>query len=343
MKKIYFLSLACFAMLNLSAENVAIVSQNLPGADAIIQKMVTEIGALEGIDAIHVPMATYLKWTEADAGKYDAVLVTENGGSGSMVQIGNLGWPIPVVHLKAYAYYQGKNTLLPNDGATSFYASDRPTSLGKGMNQLIVLNNDDVLSWFEVGDTVTWTEGYNTTIGKGAGEAHLQAHDLTTSTLAGVSGKATPLASNEYLINGPGGLPNFMWKVEKNESTQRIVTWGIHHDFLEHATEDFYLVLSNALLWSMDKDLLAPVSAKGIEVNRQFRLYPNPNHGTLYIGNALEIEKVELIDLSGKVVVTDISNNVNTIQVNTMDLPAGIYIVKLHTGGGLVYTDKLIK
>lgn len=74
--------------------------------------------------------------------------------------------------------------------------------------------------------------------------------------------------------------------------------------------------------------------------NTDIEIYPNPTTNTLKIANdKLQINKTEIIDLSGKVIY-QFNNGKNEINVSM--LPQGVYFVKLETNKGVV-TKKFVK
>jgi hypothetical protein len=73
------------------------------------------------------------------------------------------------------------------------------------------------------------------------------------------------------------------------------------------------------------------------------RIYPNPVKDELRIAtvgaNGIRPENVEIVDLSGKTVI---STSLNDRSINVSHLPAGIYLVKIETDKGTV-TEKIVK
>lgn len=74
-----------------------------------------------------------------------------------------------------------------------------------------------------------------------------------------------------------------------------------------------------------------------------FKLYPNPTSSFFTIENKdFTIEKIELFDLSGKIIsVIDYCENA-TIQINLEPYPKGIYFAKITTSKGIT-TQKVVK
>ena len=161
-------------LLKATDKKVLVVSQSLPSEDAIIRKMIDQVNAIPGVSAVYMNLNDYN--SVSDFTVYDAALITENGGSSAMSTLADQGWQIPVVNLKAYSLYKGTHPLFYWDDST-FFGTDKTTDLLPGINWLIVKDNNDIFSGYQLGDSILWTTGYNTTIGTGAGEAHIQAFD----------------------------------------------------------------------------------------------------------------------------------------------------------------------
>ncbi len=78
-------------------------------------------------------------------------------------------------------------------------------------------------------------------------------------------------------------------------------------------------------------------------VENSFKLYPNPAKEFVHIDIAnSDINRIELIDLSGKIVLVKEKNINSTISLDLSGLSEGVYIVKLHSGVGKVISSKLI-
>ncbi len=86
------------------------------------------------------------------------------------------------------------------------------------------------------------------------------------------------------------------------------------------------------------------LSTKEIAHNNlpRFYLYPNPSNTLLHI-EGQDIEKYEIYDLSGKVLLQESFRfRQKTIDINVLDLTTGKYLIRLHTPEG-IFTDKFIK
>ncbi|MBN2612715.1 MAG: T9SS type A sorting domain-containing protein [Bacteroidales bacterium] len=343
MKKIYLLLSAVLfaALVNAQDKKVMVVSSAIPSADAIINNFVTNVDALPGITATHVPLTDMMAMTDFSA--YDAAILTENGGSSDMAAFGSAGWPLPAVHLKFYAVYKGTFPIVTD---ANFMSGTKQTDLLPGVTDLKIKDASDIFKCYKVDSVITWTEGYNTSIGVGAGEAHLQVIDLKDAALtdAAVSPAAT-LLGETMADDASLTKKTFLWKVDENTTTKRLVLWGVHHEFLEHATDDFWTIIQNSVLWVLGKEAEISCGVTGfkeLETSR-IQVYPNPVVSNLNINSAELIQSISILDITGKTIIE--VNNVNSqnTKINLNNLYKGIYIVHVQTLNGESFTGKVTK
>jgi len=349
MKKFYlFLFAIVFAAGTFAQDKkVMVVSQNAPDVDIIVKNIVDKVNALDGIAATHVLLADAKGMT--DYSGYDAVLLTENGGSADMAFYSTANWPLPCVNLKTYMLSKGDHPIYAQSSGVNWYTSAKSVDLLPGITDLVVKENSDILKCYTIDQQVPWTTGYNTTeaLGLGAGEAHVQAMDLkdAVNVQTDIVTNSTAMAQNKNLIDDaatPANLKNFMWKIEENTWTKRMFVWGVHHTFLEFATQDFFDIVNNAVRWVLKIDCVCPGSAVKDVETRPYQMYPNPVVDQLNFGQAGIISTVEIIDITGKIIVT-VNNNDDHLLINTSSLAKGMYFVRVNTTDGKVFSDKLAK
>ena len=340
MRKLYllFITLLFVAVAHAQDYRVAVVSDALPAGDSIIQKFLDEIEGMDGYTSEHLPMTDLTIATLTD---WDAAIVTENGTSGSMDDFHQNGWVLPVVHLKAYAIDNEPNPIL--NSTTNWVTGEQSQDLQPGVTDLVVIDNADILSCWEVDDVVTWTEGYNT--GTGAGEAHVQGFDLSAADNPSLDVAASAVLLAETPVEPVLTIPQFMWKVEENAFTKRIVAWGIHHEFLEHATEDFWMIIKNSLMWVLGNEANINCGVSGYKdlTSANFRVYPNPVVNRLNINSAGLIKSVNLIDITGKTIIKIQDVNEQHLQIDMSNLSKGLYVIHLATVEGETFTGKVSK
>lgn len=70
--------------------------------------------------------------------------------------------------------------------------------------------------------------------------------------------------------------------------------------------------------------------------NAIISIYPNPASGSIFIKNCENVKKYEIINLSGVVMMSSDFTNGDPAVINLEKLPAGIYIISLHTSGSVI-------
>ena len=145
--------------------------------------------------------------------------------------------------------------------------------------------------------------------------------------------------------NGEKSFPNVMrkmfpsaegteWKnVMKNDSIELNFTYTVPSEiditncslvaFIQNdSTKDIYAVNTR------ESDVLMSVES---EVSNNFQIYPNPAHDFLKI-NAETINKIEIIDLNGRIVLKkEFHNSISEINLNIAKLNKGFYLLKTYS------------
>lgn len=106
---------------------------------------------------------------------------------------------------------------------------------------------------------------------------------------------------------------------------------------------------ANALL-KIDNLRLSAISTLPVFLNtnsyisKKFTLYPNPVTNIVNIANSdnMFVHKVEMYDLSGKLITTQNFNNKAEIQLNVETLTSGTYLLHIQTNEGIA-VKKLVK
>lgn len=78
------------------------------------------------------------------------------------------------------------------------------------------------------------------------------------------------------------------------------------------------------------------------DLSKQFKVYPNPVRDLLMVeSKAVVINKVELFDLEGRLIIGENSND-NKLEINTSTLSRGTYILRISTDEG-VHSQRIMK
>jgi hypothetical protein len=72
-------------------------------------------------------------------------------------------------------------------------------------------------------------------------------------------------------------------------------------------------------------------------------MYPNPVADQLNFSNAALISNIDIVDITGKILISAQNDNHSLLQINTGTLVKGMYFVRVNTLEGKTYTDKLVK
>lgn len=89
-----------------------------------------------------------------------------------------------------------------------------------------------------------------------------------------------------------------------------------------------------------DKDILLSIRENKETWSPEINVYPNPSNVSFRIDGELEnVSHMELIDLQGRVIL---SENVSFNEINTSNLPNGIYLIRLYSADNQSIQKKLI-
>jgi hypothetical protein len=89
------------------------------------------------------------------------------------------------------------------------------------------------------------------------------------------------------------------------------------------------------VIFSGSVSLSTGIGSVNFDLNSNFNVYPVPcNDGIIFIENkhAIEVSKIELMDVLGNVVLSNQATNESKIKLNLADLPSGNYFVKMSSG-----------
>jgi len=91
-------------------------------------------------------------------------------------------------------------------------------------------------------------------------------------------------------------------------------------------------------------DFTVPMGYTSVFENKEahtFKLYPNPVGDILNISNLLDVNRIEILDVSGRVILAEEAVT-DRVSLNVSQLTNGMYIVSYHTSDG-IKTSKFIK
>jgi hypothetical protein len=104
--------------------------------------------------------------------------------------------------------------------------------------------------------------------------------------------------------------------------------------------------MSNVLDWGQDGGL--PIGTEewvDVVLGNDLDIYPNPSLGRLNLDlkGAWEYQEdinIKILDITGKVLATSITNGAGTVQFDFQDLQAGVYIINIITNEGRIIVKR---
>jgi len=345
MKKIYLLVMASIFIIGIAAQDKNIlVVHNGTTSNQHVSSIITAIKATDGlsVDTVDINDVALLA-TKVD--EADAVVITEVTNSNTTAENYTGYVTKPTICLKTYALLLRKNgwDWLDDEAeepSLQWIAThdDNPDNADvPGVSEIEILEDHLIFAGIGgIGDKFSFAtavvEGQET-------EAHYQTIDLSASTTNDdIAFHSTPIGRSTWAeANGASSLNDILWVVEENNSSKNAVVFGIHSTYI--LSPEGLLVITNSIKWSLG--LMSGVEK--VSASSKFAMYPNPLSEVLTINNTASINNVEIVDITGKVIIDHANNGLSTIHINTSNFVKGLYLVRINTVEGLTYTDKLVK
>jgi hypothetical protein len=87
---------------------------------------------------------------------------------------------------------------------------------------------------------------------------------------------------------------------------------------------------------------VSPTSVKEFGMtNGDLRVLPNPTNGIITISSRFEMQKIEVINIPGQILLSETVND-KSFQIQLQDFSAGIYFVRIIYPNGLSIVKKVI-
>lgn len=295
-------------------------------------------------------------WVKVIAGYYHTVAIKSNG------TLWYWGWSVTQESVGHTTYTD--NILVPTQiGTATDWLNPRDMSAGN-LHTMIIKNDGTLWGWgmndfgqigdgsgisrvipVQIGTDTNWskissglghdvavkTDGTLWTFGlNNSGQIGNNTRGTDSTTLE----QASPLApiqittDSDWSTTAVGSHSSFAIK-----NNGDVYAWGYNYvsmlGFNPPVAQSYYLVPTYV-------DLCALLSADSFENNVvNIKAYPNPAHNILNLeANTATINKVELYDVLGRLVLTNQYNSGN-VQIDISNLNTGDYIVKLFTAEGI--------
>jgi hypothetical protein len=364
MKKFYslFLMLILATVLG-RAQHVAILASPVTTEPDVYDADVLKIQnwihtAWTGITDSVFNVASIGDWTESRWAQYDAVVMTESGGSSSHGKVSPIGVKTcPIVCLKAYAIKKAwpQWNLITGDATNWFQMvkDSSQTDYDHVYKGVVAADHSIFGNYWGVGDEFTWTTLYNENQGD---EAHVQTFDLSLSS-APVAAASTKIATNKFVddqVNiGTTTVDGWLWAMDEvpDSSYKKTVIWGVHHMYMTNTTDTFRIILQNSLAWVLGHDIPNVKEEVAIndysQLNLGLSVYPNPVTATSFVKFTLPqpmAVTVIINDALGRVVYTQdgvCQAGKQHLSIDGSSLTSGIYVCQI-VGEGCTQSVKFI-
>lgn len=102
---------------------------------------------------------------------------------------------------------------------------------------------------------------------------------------------------------------------------------------------ELYLAAFNGVIYKIVGEILSNTD----HILPEITLYPNPAENEVYVEtNGNSVEKVDLYNLQGALMISSTFENNDVIKLTTQALAAGVYFIHIYTAEGPVITKKLV-
>lgn len=168
----------------------------------------------------------------------------------------------------------------------------------------------------------------------------------TPPTVGSISGPSLVCTGNSgaFAVNGVTNATTYYWSTNNGTVTSTAVTANVA--FGAPGVANITVLPSNANCTGTSMNYSVTVSpCTGInEATNSIatKVYPNPTNGNLTIETTNTIEKIEILDINGKLVVSENNVNTNNITMNVGSLTNGVYVLRAKLVSGEVANSRIV-
>ncbi len=118
---------------------------------------------------------------------------------------------------------------------------------------------------------------------------------------------------------------------------EQLDTYQKHIDFLKNWLHDRWRWMDQELA-----DIPIYVGVNPEENEDYLHVYPNPVKISLFIESKNGIDRIELLDLTGKVRILEKATNTHSFRLQTDNIPSGLYLLRLSLNNGNTLLRKIV-
>ena len=259
--------------------------------------------------------------TATAADGYDFVNWTENGTSVSTDEsytftVTGARTLVANFELQTFAITASAN---PSSGGT--VSGDDTYNYGESCTLIATAADGyDFVNWTENGTSVSTDESYTFTVtGARTLVANFELQTFAITASANPSEGGTVTGSDTYNYGETCTLTVVL------EEDYAFVNWTENGEVVsEEPTISFTVTEARTLVANL-------VNTAGVdEQNNQIMVYPNPVNDKLAVESSSDIDLIEIYDIKGNLVISK-TDCANKVEIQTSDLPAGVYFIRLST------------
>ena len=247
-------------------------------------------------------------------------------------------------------------TIAPNEGCADFNITALPTNpscFGENNGEIrLNLSNGTSpynIQWEKDGEALAHTSQTLSGIGRGTYQAFVtDSKDCSVQTDLLVVTQPLPLIVDTLTVNGlltvnanGGTKPYFCeWSGENNTIVSKNCT-------SPDSAGVYKLTVTDANSCSLNIDSITiqeqtPNAVRLVKEENTLSVFPNPVRGLMTVSAGVVITKVEVTNMSGKILYTRSKLNSKIVNVSISHLPNGLYLIKAYTSNG-IETKEIIK
>lgn len=134
-------------------------------------------------------------------------------------------------------------------------------------------------------------------------------------------------------IGGPGGQGGILLKIKSNPNLQA--------GDVVNKSVSIYFDYKNPLTTNNETSTYQLLGLNESQFDTTIHVYPNPSDGIVYIGSEYSITTIQLYDINGRLLQTDLTNELKA-SIDVSQRQSGIYFLKIFSEKG-VKVEKLVK
>jgi hypothetical protein len=213
-------------------------------------------------------------------------------------------------------------------GSSSIYLGDALTSISNINGLAFTVNFDNTL----IETNSVWIEYPASFLNASNQNLHFRKLDFATGNLYTAT---THTINND--VNGNGLIAVLHYKINSGLTSDQVLSVGIVQAGKSNTTGDITPLTSGTAT------LLAMGVSVGLqELNENFiSMSPNPTNGSLTINSKTALQKVEVISVTGQIVLSEIPTNVSH-TLHLENFSNGIYFMNVYQNGRIVKREKIV-